>query len=300
MVTVGGHLLVCGGGKRDWAYCQLCIQTPYSYTRLTAHNATDLLWEQVSNADNSIIDSWVLHQEQHGPFRNISAATGFSYFFDGAEPPRYSVFNSSSRAVTGGGAYGNATSFPGLPAGLAAALPHYEDGKSVYFFKGSQYWKYDLAAAAVEAGYPKAYGGSTKLFPGVPADLDAALSHPSDGKSVYFFKGSQYWKYDMSTTAVVGGYPKTYGNGTSLWPGVPHGVDAAVAHWSDGVSVFFFKGSQVWMYDVAASKLYDGYPKAYGAGTGNFEGVPSGLAAAFNRCGVDGPPQFGASCEIQN
>jgi hypothetical protein len=27
-----------------------CIGQPYSYTRLTAHNATDLLWEQVSVA----------------------------------------------------------------------------------------------------------------------------------------------------------------------------------------------------------------------------------------------------------
>ena len=57
-----------GGGARDWAGCKVCIQQPYSYTRLTAHNATDLLWEQVSNADSSIIDSWVLHQDKHGAF----------------------------------------------------------------------------------------------------------------------------------------------------------------------------------------------------------------------------------------
>ena len=53
---------------RDWKNCKTCIATPYSYTRLTAHNATDLTWEQVSNADNSIIDSWVLHQDKHGAF----------------------------------------------------------------------------------------------------------------------------------------------------------------------------------------------------------------------------------------
>ena len=57
-----------GGGARDWAGCKVCIQQPYSYTRLTAHNATDLLWEQVSNADSSIIDSWVLHRDKHGAF----------------------------------------------------------------------------------------------------------------------------------------------------------------------------------------------------------------------------------------
>jgi hypothetical protein len=59
----------CGASStRDWSGCALCLEQPYSYTRLTAHNATDLLWEQVSNADSSIIDSWVLHQDKHGAF----------------------------------------------------------------------------------------------------------------------------------------------------------------------------------------------------------------------------------------
>jgi hypothetical protein len=48
--------------------CEICISQPYSYTRLTAFNATDLLWEQISNKDSSIIDSWTLHQENHGRF----------------------------------------------------------------------------------------------------------------------------------------------------------------------------------------------------------------------------------------
>jgi hypothetical protein len=49
--------------------CLKCIAQPYSYTRLTAHNATDLLWEQVSNEPGSkVIDSWVLHQDNHGQF----------------------------------------------------------------------------------------------------------------------------------------------------------------------------------------------------------------------------------------
>ena len=44
---------------------KLCIDTPYSYTRLTVHNATDLLWQQISNEDSSVIDEWTLHQEHH-------------------------------------------------------------------------------------------------------------------------------------------------------------------------------------------------------------------------------------------
>ena len=40
----------------------------YSYTRLTIHNDTDLLWEQLSNQNNTVVDSWTIHQSRHGPF----------------------------------------------------------------------------------------------------------------------------------------------------------------------------------------------------------------------------------------
>jgi hypothetical protein len=106
----------------------------------------------------------------------------------------------------------------------------------------------------------------------------------------------KYWKYDMTTSSVMNGYPHAYGN-TSFWSGVPADVDAAISHWSDGQSVFFFKGSQFWKYDIIAAALYPGYPKLFGKSTGNFEGVPSGLSTGFSRCGLAGPPQFGASCE---
>jgi len=63
-------LQYCKAGKngRKWAHCKTCIGLPYSYTRLTVYNATDLLWEQISNKDNSIVDSWTIHQDKHGPF----------------------------------------------------------------------------------------------------------------------------------------------------------------------------------------------------------------------------------------
>ena len=83
----------CGDYKK-W---NKCIADPYSYTRLVAHNASDLTWTQaraphaalrepllhpptpptppllpaaaqVSNKDSSVIDEWTLHQDNHGPF----------------------------------------------------------------------------------------------------------------------------------------------------------------------------------------------------------------------------------------
>eukprot|EP01048_Picozoa_sp_COSAG05_P014937 COSAG05_NODE_1742_length_4160_cov_2.966511_4_plen_58_part_00 len=46
---------------------KFCNNTP-SYTRLTVYNATDLVWEQVLNVDNSILDRWAVHQDTHGRF----------------------------------------------------------------------------------------------------------------------------------------------------------------------------------------------------------------------------------------
>ena len=67
------HVCTGNGGPPSPSSCagrkdRNCIAKPYSYTRLTAYNATDLKWQQVSNADNSIIDEWFLHQDHHGKF----------------------------------------------------------------------------------------------------------------------------------------------------------------------------------------------------------------------------------------
>lgn len=53
---------------QEHGLCTTCIGNPYSYTRLTVYNQTDLLWEQISNKDNSIVDAWTVHQEKHGEF----------------------------------------------------------------------------------------------------------------------------------------------------------------------------------------------------------------------------------------
>ena len=77
-----GVLHVCSGngGPPSPSSCdgladRNCIAQPYSYTRLVAHNATDLSWVQISNADGSVIDEWTVHQEKHGPFPVPAAAS---------------------------------------------------------------------------------------------------------------------------------------------------------------------------------------------------------------------------------
>ena len=113
--------------------------------------------------------------------------------------------------------------------------------------------------------------------------MDAAAAHPNDGKSVYFFKGDRYWKYDMTEGALYPGYQggKPYGGETGAWPGIPSDVDAALSHWSDGTSVFFFKGNMHWKYDITTASLDPAYPKPFGTGT-----ALSACRAAWRRLSI--------------
>ena len=99
----------------------------------------------------------------------------------------------------------------------------------------------------------------------------------------------------MAVGAVVHGYPKPYGGSMGLWPGIPANVDAAMPHWNDGSSIFFFKGQLVYKYNIDSGASEQGYPRPYGTRTDDFQGVPHNLSAGgFNRCGETGSPQFGA------
>ena len=40
----------------------------YRYGRVTVHNASHLSFEYLLNKNGSVVDSWTLVQEQHGPF----------------------------------------------------------------------------------------------------------------------------------------------------------------------------------------------------------------------------------------
>lgn len=73
-----------------------------------------------------------------------------------------------------------------------------QGGNFIYFFKGDEYWKWDIKAgkiADVKGGYPKkmsAWAGNGVTIPG---DLDATYLD-SITKKLYFFKENAYWSYD--------------------------------------------------------------------------------------------------------
>jgi type 1 glutamine amidotransferase len=157
------------------------------------------------------------------------------------------------------------------------AVVAWDNGKA-YFFKGSQYSRYDMKADRVDPGYPKPINSET--WPGLPwtDGIDAAVNW-GNGKA-YFFKGGHYIRYDIRTDRVDPGYPKPINSET--WPGLPwtDGIDAAV-NWGNG-KAYLFKGTQYVRIDIQADRVEQGYPKEiYGP---NWQGVPwaDGIDAAVN------------------
>lgn len=185
----------------------------------------------------------------------VNWGNGKAYFFRGNKYIRYDI--ASNRADPGYPKPFNAQTWPGLmwTDGIDAAV-NWGNGKA-YFFKGSQYVRYDIAADRVDSGYPQPINDQT--WPGLTwtNGIDAAVNW-GNGKA-YFFKGNQYIRYDIQHDRVDLGYPKPINAQT--WPDMiwTDGIDDAVM-WNNN-KVFFFKGNQFIRYDIAADRADPGYPK---------------------------------------
>ncbi|MEH6450467.1 MAG: hemopexin repeat-containing protein [Oleispira sp.] len=147
--------------------------------------------------------------------------------------------------------------------GSGGAAVYWGNNKA-YFFKGNQYYRYDLSADKVDDGYPKDLSASSwpglEKFTDSAANIDAAINW-GNGKA-FFFKGEQYIRYDIAADKADEGYPM---NIAADWPGLEkfeggaQNIDAAV-EWSNGV-VYFFKGNQYIKYDKSADKTQWSYPR---------------------------------------
>jgi hypothetical protein len=153
-----------------------------------------------------------------------------------------------------------------------------------YFFKGNRYVRYDWETEVVESGYPQplsAWGFGGAFESGIDAALNGSAAYA--GKA-YFFKGSQYLRYDWATDSPENGYPQPL----SAWglTGVfAGGIDCALEGAGPyGGRAYFFKGNQYTRYDWAADKLDSGYPQPLSAWklSGEFAG---GIDAAVNGIG---------------
>jgi hypothetical protein len=179
---------------------------------------------------------------------------GKLYFFRGAMYSRYDIANDRTdpgypKPIAG--------HWPGFPAAFTAGVdaavnwgnlnPNFAN--KIYFFKGNQYLRYDIAKDAVDAGYPQPLDAAHWMgWPAAPSafasGVDAALNY-GNGK-VYFFKGSEYLRFDIAADR-VDQPPQPIVGHWSGWPAGWTSVDDAVD--TGNGKVYFFHGTQYARYD---------------------------------------------------
>ncbi|NER99910.1 MAG: hypothetical protein F6J86_39940, partial [Symploca sp. SIO1B1] len=114
----------------------------------------------------------------------------------------------------------------------------WNNGKA-YFFNGTQYDRYDIKKDRVDPGYPASIINNWHGWPENFMDIDAGVVW--DNGKAYFFKGSEYIRYDIKNDRVDPGYPASIINNWHGWPENFMDIDAGVV-WDNG-KAYFFKGS---------------------------------------------------------
>ncbi len=142
----------------------------------------------------------------------LDLGTGKTYFFSG---PNYLRADNATNQVDGE-VRPIAGNWPGVAeAGFDAldAAINWGNGRA-YLFRGSQYVRYDIPSDTVDDGPADIEGNWPCL---VEAGFDAVDAEVSWGNGkVYFFRGSQYVRYDVAADAVDSEPADIAGN----WPGV--------------------------------------------------------------------------------
>ncbi|KAG9354813.1 hypothetical protein JZ751_001526 [Albula glossodonta] len=134
---------------------------------------------------------------------------------------------------------------------------------STYFLRGGQYWLYENRRGRPRRGDPRSLEQGWR---GLPAGGIDAYLHiwTTDIDRVYFFKGTQYWRYNSEagqtfTQDPMGlQYPQRISDG---FPGIAGPLDTVVFLHHLHL-VYFFKGHQVWGYNVSSQQVQEGFPKS--------------------------------------
>jgi hypothetical protein len=204
--------------------------------------------------------------EKYIPEKVIGACANWGngkvYFFKGDRYVRYSAKPDLAEELMGDRADPgypktiNKETWPGLNWTDIDAVVFMGNGK-VCFFKGKEYLQYDINADKADPGYPKPINEQT--WPGLKwtDGVDAAVNW-GNGK-IFFFKGGEYIRYDISAGRADYGYPKLIN--ARNWPGMiwTDGIDDVV-NWGNG-KVYFFKDYEYIRYDIQEDRADPGYPK---------------------------------------
>ncbi|XP_036382065.1 matrix metalloproteinase-21-like [Megalops cyprinoides] len=134
---------------------------------------------------------------------------------------------------------------------------------STYFLRGDRYWLYDNRQGRPRRGDPRSLEQGWRGLP--TGGVDAYLHiWTTDIDRAYFFKGTQYWRYnrDADQTFIKDGeaerYPQCISEG---FPGIAGPLDTAVFLQQRRL-IYFFKGHQVWAYNVSRQLTLEGFPKS--------------------------------------
>jgi hypothetical protein len=167
------------------------------------------------------------------------------------------------------GAQPIAFNWPGLRPTRPDAAVYWGFGK-VYFFYGTEYVRYDVAKDAVDPEYlppnpPFPIAGHWNM-PWTDG-IDAAFNW-GNGK-LYFFRGSDYLRYDITMDRMDDNYPKPIaGNWNGVWS---DGIDGAL--YQGGNKAYFFKDHEYRRFDLAL----DGVDESGLIDALVLDPVPSGL-----------------------
>jgi hypothetical protein len=154
------------------------------------------------------------------------------------------------------------------------------NGKA-YLFLGNKYLRYDVAANAVDPGYPKPIAGNWPGLDEAGCGFPTAAVNWGNGKA-YFFQGNQYVRYDLAADKVDDGYPKQIAGN---WPGVVEAGFASglglygITRWGN-TSEYLFHIDNYLRYATGPDAVDQGYPKPI---DGHWQGLrEAGFAAGFD------------------
>ncbi|XP_078269740.1 matrix metalloproteinase-21-like [Rhinoraja longicauda] len=188
---------------------------------------------------------WIHKEKNHYGEMMIQFNT---YFF---RNELYWLYENRNNRTRYGDPIATSVGWQGIPSAGIDAIVHIWTWTrdAIYFFKGTQYWRYDnendhIYTMDTEGNrYPMLI---SEGFPGVMGPVDAAFYDRRD-QHIYFFKGPNVTAFNVNTNQ-VNGHPKRI---IDVFPPVmlnDHPIENlnAVYYSYHHQSIFFFKGNLVW------------------------------------------------------
>lgn len=170
-----------------------------------------------------------------------NAGNGKSYFFTGSQ---YWRWDNKTRMIDAGYPKQISGGWSGIPNDLDAAT-YGVTGKGtgkIYFFKGSKFWRWDVATDTMDKGYPMYI---KEGWPGLVVEkLSCALR--VDKTHIIFISGGVAFYWDMKTDTLK----KDRSPLKVEAPNLPNNLDAALWDSATGASesTAFFKDRQYYGY----------------------------------------------------